>query len=347
MASNLAARQLEASALATGVLDELAETFALGEVSLHEFLPAGLMNRNWRLQTDAGVFALKEFRDASRGDVRRNLAVAADLARHGLPVPAPCPTSTGNLVAEAAGSEWCLLPWVAGEHRTGPGLTAGEARELGRMLGLIHEGLRATEGLPAPGQPKSKSSTAADATATLGRFVDLIAVKPAPDEFDKVAAVRLEQRLTLLKRFADQAPPAPEPDEASGWTHGDFQPLNLLWDGDAIAAVLDWDRVKVQYLADEVARAAAVHCENGAGGLDLDRIAAFAGGYRAEAGVAGAGLTAAADRLWWRRLCDAWQLAFHYDRDDVSCDHLFLEGEPVLAWWCEHRSEVAKAFTAA
>jgi Ser/Thr protein kinase RdoA (MazF antagonist) len=304
VASNLTSQQTEVPALAPAVLEELAETFAIGEVSSLEFLPAGLMNRNWRLQTSAGAFALKEFRDASRGNVRQNLAVAADLARRGLPVPAPHPTSNGDLVVEAAGSEWCLLPWVAGERRTGPALTVDEARELGCMLGLIHEGLRTTEALPAPTQPKSKASTAADAAANLGRFADLIAAKPAPDEFDKAVAVLLEQRLALIARFADKEPPAPRPDEASGWSHGDFQPLNVLWDGDEVVAVLDWDRVKVQYLADEVARAVAIHCENDTGGLDLDRIAAFAGGYRAETGVSGADLAAAADRLWWKRLTD-------------------------------------------
>jgi len=333
------------AALGPAVVDNLAELFAIGTVTSSEFLPAGLMNRNWRLQTDAGVFALKEFRDASRGDARRNLAVAAALGQIGLPVPAPHPTRTGDLVAETAGSEWCLLPWVDGEHRSGPDLSVGDLRELGSMLGLIHEGLREVEALPAPGAPKVKTGSAADAATTLRRFADLIAAKAAPDEFDKAVAVLLEQRLALIARFAEQAPLSPRSGEPSGWTHGDFQHLNVLWDGDEVAAVLDWDCVKPQFLADEVARAAVIHCENGAGGLDLDRIASFADGYRAQTGVAGAGLAAAADRLWWKRLTDSWQLVFHYDRADSSCDHLFLEGEAVLAWWCEHRDEVAAAFT--
>lgn len=344
MVSNLSEQLVDTPAHAPAVLEELVSMFAIGDVISCEFLPEGLMNRNWRLQTKAGTYALKEFQDASRGDVRRNLAVAAALGDQGLPVPAPHATRQGDLVAEAAGSEWCLLPWVAGEHRSGPDLSAGDLSELGSMLGLIHEGLATTGTLPAPRLPKAKSTSAADATVILRRFVDVIAAKTAPDSFDAAAAGLLEQRISLVAQFVGEAPPAPRAGEPYWWTHGDFQNLNILWDGDEVAAILDWDRVKSQFLADEVARAAVIHCENGTGGLDLDGIAAFAGGYRAATGAAAADLVAAADRLWWKRLTDSWQLVFHYDRADTSCDHLFLEGESVLAWWCERRSEVAAAF---
>ncbi len=155
----------------------------------------------------------------------------------------------------------------------------------------------------------------------------------------------MKQRLALIDRFATQTPLPPRPGEAFGWTHGDFQHLNVLWDGDEIAAVLDWDRVRPQFLADEAARAAVIQCHSGTGGLDLDGIAAFAAGYCAVTGAPGGDLAAAADRLWWKRLTGSWQLVFHYDRGDTSCNHLFVEGEAVLAWWCEHRGEVATAFT--
>lgn len=330
-------------ALAPAVLDELAAVFNIGTITAHRYVPTGLMNRNWRLEADAGVFALKEFRVASRTDVRRNLAVAAQLGRRGLPVPAPRPATGGGLVATAAGSEWCLLPWAAGEHKSGTALTADQTRQLGGILGMIHEGLKAVASPPQPGRTRQQATTAAKARATLERFAHQIADRPARDQFDAAAAQIIAQRLVLIDRFAGQAPPAPGADEPYGWTHGDFHPLNVLWDAGRVTAVLDWDRVKPQFLADEVARAASLHCQNGSSGLDLEAIAAFADGYRAETGTA-APLAAAADRLWWKRLTDAWQLIFHYDRNDTSCDHLLLEGEPVLSWWCADRVTVRDAF---
>lgn len=346
MVWNLNEPRLEESTLTATVLDELAELFTIGDIASTEYLPAGLMNRNLRIQTAAGTFALKKLEDSSRGDVRRNLAAAAALKEQGLPVPAAVPTRSGDLVGEAAGSEWCLLPWVEGEHRSGPALTTDDLRELGSLLGLIHEGLRTVAALPDPGPPKARSTSAAAASLTCGWYVDLIAAKTVRDMFDTTAAVLLEQRQALITRFASDAPPVPRAGEPSGWTHGDFQDLNVLWDGDEVVAVLDWDRVKPQYLTDEVVRAAAIHCEHGSEGLDLEGLAAFAGGYRTVTGAAAADLAAAADRFWWKRLTDFWPLDFHYERGEISCDHLFLEGTQLLAWWCDHRSEVAAAFTA-
>lgn len=43
-------------------------------------------------------------------------------------------------------------------------------------------------------------------------------------------------------------------------------------------------------------------------------------------------------------MCDYWQLEFHYDRGDHSCDHLFLSASRFLDWWIEHLDEVQNAF---
>ncbi|MGH4013546.1 MAG: hypothetical protein ACRDSL_06345 [Pseudonocardiaceae bacterium] len=45
--------------------------------------------------------------------------------------------------------------------------------------------------------------------------------------------------------------------------------------------------------------------------LDLDRVAAFTAGYRDLVTLSAASLAEAAHRLWWERVCDFWQLAWH------------------------------------
>lgn len=63
------------------VLPALSDAFGLGAVSDRRFLAHGLMNRNWRLVTATGVYALKEITDVPLSKARRNLAVLVDLAR--------------------------------------------------------------------------------------------------------------------------------------------------------------------------------------------------------------------------------------------------------------------------
>ena len=90
---------------------------------------------------------------------------------------------------------------------------------------------------------------------------------------------------------------------------------------------------------------ARARCCGDSRGLDTGRVTAFARGYRQVVPLADADLADAVHRLWWERLCDFWQLKWHYERGDHSCDHLFVSASALLQWWCTHRSEVSSAFT--
>ncbi|AQZ62968.1 hypothetical protein BKM31_17190 [[Actinomadura] parvosata subsp. kistnae] len=120
----------------------IAQAFGLGGVREVRFLPARMMNRNWRLRTDAGVFALKEIVDVPVPEARRSLVTVRALAAAGLPVCEPRPAVGGDVVAEVDDAGFfCLLPWVDGDHRRGTDLDVGQARELGLLLGRIHRAL--------------------------------------------------------------------------------------------------------------------------------------------------------------------------------------------------------------
>lgn len=140
------------------VLPTLSRVFGLGEVHDRQFLEHGLMNRNWRLETDAGAYAVKEITDVPLPQLRRNLAVLVDLAREGIPVPAPRPAVGGDLVVEVGGHGYCVLPWLEGEHVQGTDLTLGQARDLGVLLARLHVGLRRHAPGPAPGRHRPRKS---------------------------------------------------------------------------------------------------------------------------------------------------------------------------------------------
>ena len=105
-----------------------------------------------------------------------------------------------------------------------------------------------------------------------------------------------------------------------GWVHGDFHPFNLLYRGDAPAAIVDWDRLGVQPRAEEAVRAAAIFFVRPVGTLDLAKVRAYARAYRRAAGATPAELAAAVHRVWWERLNDFWMLRWHYERGDTRAD---------------------------
>src|SRR5262249_40685210 len=131
-----------------------------------------------------------------------------------------------------------------------------------------------------------------------------------------------------------------------GWTHGDLQYRNILRSGGTVSAVLDWDRIAVRPLGEEVARTAQVQFGGEHGSLDLDRVAAFVTGYRTVRPLSRSDLADAVERLWWKRMSDFWIFEFHYDRGDHGPDSLMAPSERLLAWWSDRREVVQEAFAA-
>lgn len=331
------------------VLAELISAFGLGEVLERRYLADGLMNANWKVDTPAGTFALKRVTDVSLDRLRRNLGVLASLAADDVPVSAPLATGSGSWVAEVDGGVWCLFPWAAGTHIRGVDLGMSQAASLGAHLGRLHEGLgracdrgllpvvpeTVTAGVTTPGRAVEKSE----------RLSGAVGDKGTGSAFDMAAAGALEQRRVLIGKHADRRPQDEVPAGPHGWTHGDFQYRNLLWEGGELAAILDWDRVGVRPYAEEVVRTAQV--QFGVDGVfDLARVSEFVRGYRSVMPLEASALADGVRRLWWKRMTDFWQLEFHYDRGDFSFDELFTADEALLHWWTDRLGQVEDAFTA-
>ncbi|WP_308250434.1 phosphotransferase [Sphaerisporangium fuscum] len=310
------------------------------------FLPSGMMNRNWRVETEQGVFALKELVDVPVPKARRSLDVLQALAAGDLPVCPPRLTMQKDSVLEIDGHAYCLLPWAQGVHRDGTGLSAEEAARLGRLLGETHQAAETTGLEPPAGRPRAKATSPEAAAAEADRFLQVIAALDEPQAFDHAAARALQQRKELLAAYAGDRPGDEVPAGPVGWTHGDFQPLNLLWEHGRVSAILDWDRLAVRPYGEEVVRTAQVQFTTSEGRLELDLVAAFTAGYRAVMPLDDGDLADAVTRLWWKRASDFWQLQWHYDKGDHGPDEVWVSGERLLHWWTGCRDQVTAAFTA-
>jgi Ser/Thr protein kinase RdoA (MazF antagonist) len=221
----------------------LADRFALGTVSACAPITRGLMNPNWRLETTAGVFAVKQLRDASPAAARHQHQLLPRLAEHGLPVSAARTTRSGDSVAEIDGNWYAMLGWLPGVHRTGLQLSLTVCRALGELLGHIHACLR--EVLPdASSSIPDEPPQVADAAAELDRYARAAAARH--DDFDVSAAAEIAWRRRLLHQVGHLRPPVEAAVRPVGWTHGDLNHLNLLFTGDLVSGVLDWDRLDDQ-----------------------------------------------------------------------------------------------------
>ncbi|MGW1779533.1 phosphotransferase [Streptomyces sp. NPDC002143] len=330
-------------------LSALLRRYTAGAALACEPVEEGLLNRGYRLHTTRGRYFLKHHFDPDTADpvsIARQHRATERLADLGVPVAPPLPGHDGRTVAVVGGHAYALHPWIDGRHRHGAQLTPGQCGRLGALLGVVHAGLEhvmpsggAETVLPAH---ERERTTPADTFALIDDLLARVRRHRPADSFDELARHRLLERRTLLERHADRRPPHSGP---VGWVHGDFHPFNLLYRGDAPAAIVDWDRLGVQPRAEEAVRAAAIFFVRPDGALDLPRTRAYARAYRRAADATPSELAAAVHRVWWERLNDFWMLRWHYERGDTRADSQFPAASALAVWWTHEYDAVCGAFT--
>ncbi|MGI5349979.1 phosphotransferase [Streptomyces sp. CA-250714] len=362
--------QPSSPALTEGTLHSLLRQYdGVGEPLSCTPVSHGLLNRGYRLTTTRGCYFLKHHLDgrASLGRIERQHRATDRLGALGLPVVPVVPGADGRTVTLAEERCFALHPWIEGTHRHGSELTAAQSRALGALLGRVH--VRLARVIPTPGTRQADDENghdsdyeadhrvghendheSADPAATydmIGALLERIRARRRRDSFDELAEHRLTERRELLRRYAGERPDA-VPARFTGWVHGDFHPLNLLYApagrSPRPVAILDWDRLGVQPRAEEAVRGAAIFFLRPAGTLDLRKVRAFARAYRGGAGASRAELAAAVHRVWWERLNDFWMLRWRYQLRDVRADPQFPAAAALVVWWSSHYDAVRAAF---
>ncbi|MFJ5123361.1 phosphotransferase [Kitasatospora sp. NPDC088548] len=328
-------------------LAEVLHRYRVGRLLTAEPVAEGLLNRGYRVTTEAGTYFLKCYVDAAtanRPAITAHHRAMAALHALGLPVAPPlaCAERSGT-VAAFGGRLFALFPWIDGRHRHGTDHTLPQCAALGALLGRVHGAL---DDVCAPlSQPSGYRSADPLDSARLAADLRRRAREHHPyGELDALVERRLTERLNLLAEYAHRRP-APQAAPPTGWTHGDFHGLNLLHKDGRISAVLDWDKLGPQPRAEEAVRAATLLFNDRTSGvLDLVRVRHYSQAYRATGAATAEHLAAAVHRVWWERLNDFWMLQWRYQRADHRADPLYPASAGQLAWWCQEYEQVLDAF---
>lgn len=202
--------------------------------------------------------------------------IQAAMAERGFRVPAIRRDLEGRGVAIVDGAAWELVEFVEGDRYP---RTAGAATSAGAMLATLH---RALEAMWTPGMRRAS-------------FHDSPLVRRTLEGVAEDAAASLDaDRLRRVQRFVDRYEQAAArvrpiwPEIPRSLLHGDFHPGNLLFIGEQVASVLDWEAVREDAPLAEFASAAfhfslpsRLLAEDAPipAALRLDLFAAFAAGY--------------------------------------------------------------------
>ncbi len=251
---------------------ELAAAFDLGTVVGHRAIEAGTINSNFRVETvgdqdhphaETRSTFLRINEGKSEEDVAYEAKLVEAFAAGGVPTPAPLPARDGRRYAGHRGKWVSAFPWLPGRHFAAGEITVAIARALGAALARLH-----LIGLELPVAWRRVSIY--DHANLAQRFRGF---EGSTDPHLEHAIAVLRDELAEAERSAAVRGAATQ-----GIIHGDLFRDNVLWDGERIVAILDFEQASGGSVAYDLAVCVNDWCWTGARRLDL--AAGLLEGYR-------------------------------------------------------------------
>jgi homoserine kinase type II len=277
--------------------------------------PKGSVNTNFHLWCGGRRFFLRVNEGKSDVEIEFEARVLRHLERHAFPAVRLVPTEAGASHAVVAGKQAMLFAYAPGEERERADVGAVHCRAVGEHLGRLHE-------LSAGFEGERRNPYGAE------RVASWVAELEPDGGGDPAVAAALPMIRDELKVCAT-LPAAPD-----GLVHGDLFLDNVLWQGDALSAVLDWEMSCTDALAYDLAVVVNAWCYGTSFEPGLAR--ALLDGYRSRSRLDRA--TAAALYPFAR------YVALRYTVSRIHAFHRAALPADRLAWkdWTRYRDRLAE-----
>jgi homoserine kinase type II len=183
----------------------------------------GRVNSNFRLRTDAGQsFFLRIYEQQCASAVQEEVRLVRELEGAGVPTPSPLARTDGGWVCEYSGKPAALFPWIEGAWVCQRSVTPELCRAVGAALARLHEASCVCHRAPSGHY----------GLQDLRGRLDVVSASGAGELASAAAAVW--RRLEAYAAARDAGLPR-------GIIHGDLFRENVLWNGDRVAAMLDFE----------------------------------------------------------------------------------------------------------
>jgi homoserine kinase type II len=278
-----------------GEFPAVLEAWGLPPAARVEPVAGGTLNWNFRVDCGPQRLFLRCY--------RQNLETERILGEHalvqwnsarGVPAPVPLRTAAGDTLLEWQGNRWALFPWMPGAAVPRGNLSPRQAWSLGEMHGRIQAGL-ATH--PASRDAALGMRWSKEQSLSLLTRLEAASRERREEPWLTAGIARQRELLTA----AAVLPPEAFSSLPCQLLHGDFHDQQVLFEGDHVSAVVDWEIWHTDPRAWELARSLAF-----SGMLDSPLRAGYLAGYREHVRL-GEDEAALALRLWFQsRLVGVW-----------------------------------------
>lgn len=217
--------------------DQIVRKNGLGEVETMEEFPVGVHNFNYLLATGKGKYVVRiyadSFSDRSAVTGKLEFRVLDHLRERGFgyQIPSPLKDASGEVVQENDGHYFYVYPFIPGEVVSADKLNVQKVARLGEALARYHEAVRVLPNAPAQVECFD--------TARLQNLFEKAEKDQGEGEFAQEARKSAPFFSSILRRlqkyrFSSGVLPI----------HGDFSYDNMLWDGNKVTGIIDFDNVQ-------------------------------------------------------------------------------------------------------
>lgn len=200
----------------------LCAAFGLPAPQKIEGIAGGSVNSNFAIHTAAGRVFCRLYEEQDLAGAEREAAMLRRLSAAGdVPTPAPLERKGGGFTLVVRGKPAALFPWRDGNIRCQASVTPQDTWRVGEALARVHEAGRGEAARP-------------------GRFglPDLLA---RLDRIERSGDARFVPLVPGLRASLQTVHAARDPSLPAGLVHGDLFRDNVLWDGPALSALLDFE----------------------------------------------------------------------------------------------------------
>ncbi len=203
-------------------LADIVEDYGLVKLVAASGIPTGSVNTNYCLETARGRHLLRIDEVKGELDVKRELDFLVYLRKHGFPCPQPIADRKGRWYRESAGKCLSLYRWLDGQLVPADRLGAPRLETVGRALADLHLiGKSYKKGIENRFTYERVSQLYAEVRERL------------PPYFHKMVRT-LDDEVAYLQHYLENKLPR-------GVIHGDLFHDNLLFKGEKLVAILDFE----------------------------------------------------------------------------------------------------------
>ncbi len=254
-------------------LQTVCTNFNIGTLEKYERLAEGVLNLNYKLYTNTGVYFTKGIRSKKQDSLGLIYQVEKLMKEAGIPSIAMMTTQTGECTTDVDDQKFTVYPFI--ESDRSHSYSIEDYYRMGEVLARIH---KVTENsIPSDFNLKTvKNNDHVETIETLNSYKERILTKVEQDETDVLFLEYINLKLEILNTMEDSLEIFSHKQHI---LHGDYHAGNLLLDKDSreIVGVCDWEKTESGSRAYEIARSAILLFEDPV--HEIEQMKAYVRGY--------------------------------------------------------------------